>query len=282
MPPLLKAVFLGILPTTVFAFAPPATNQVRVLGVLHSSSINKNYQNLDDDFFDPFLQSPHSFGSNGDNSSEDVSSIGTISTGSTFGFNTGVIKNPESPSSNDGFDPLLSPHAYANGVDAGPVADDAATVTPIIATRKLGILLIDHGSRRQASNDHIHEVARMYENRLNLKNDNVRGDTTVTIVRAAHMEISRPSIMDSLRDIVTMDKVTKIVCVPYFLSPGRHATEDVPTLIEEAKGELAEEGFSVDIVVSDAIGTHLESMLGAVDDLVGWTLNNEGGRCVHS
>jgi len=283
MMPFLTAAVLGLMPMTALAFTPPATaHQARFIRALHSS--------INEDDFDPFLQSPLSFGSSTDDNSNNNSP-----TESTFGFDLGVMNKPESLLSDDSaatatavsttpdngdleFDPLLSPHAYANGVDAAPVGavqvvDNAATASsPLIATGKLGILLIDHGSRRQASNDHIHSVATMYENRLNVKkNNDFSGDTT--IVRAAHMEICEPSIIASMRDLVTNDEVTKIVCVPFFLSPGRHATEDVPQLIEEAKEEFAKEGVVVDIVMSNALGTQLESMMGAVDELVELTLN---------
>ena len=62
----------------------------------------------------------------------------------------------------------MSPYRYANGVDTGPVVD---ATSPIISAQKLGILIIDHGSRLQASNYHIHNVARMYKNRLDQKKD---------------------------------------------------------------------------------------------------------------
>jgi len=104
--------------------------------------------------------------------------------------------------------------------------------------------------------------------------------TQQTVVRGAHMEIADPSILTSLRNLITVDQATKIVCVPYFLSPGRHATKDVPDLIAEAKDVLREEGVmrssrgkDVEVIVSDALGTQTESMLGAVNVLVDLALN---------
>ncbi len=83
--------------------------------------------------------------------------------------------------------------------------------------------------------------------------------------------------------MILNDKVTEIVCVPYFLSPGKHTTVDVPNLIAEAKQLLEEEGLLqqqqqqysfVNILTSQALGTQLEFMLGGVDELVNLTLNN--------
>ena len=257
-----------------------------------------------DDFdFDPLL-SPHSYANGADEAPGDktASVIRSRGSTSTFGFDTGAYDaagtaTDTGTTTDFDFDPLLSPHAYTNGPDESPVdtqtnantnggtnsADemelfDPFPITPTtstITTQKLGILLIDHGSKRKASNEHIHSIAQMYENRLN-ENNVLRGGET-TIVRAAHMEISEPSILDSLRNIIAIDRVDKVVCVPYFLSPGRHATEDVPELIKEARGVLEEEGMgSVDVMMSNALGTHLEGMLGVVDVLVEQTLMNEG------
>ncbi len=116
----------------------------------------------------------------------------------------------------------------------------------------------------------------------------------------------------------------KIVCVPYFLGPGRHASVDVPNLIEESRVALRGEGLllkssrrsrpgggrtggsggaaeaadyvegggegidddddeyddedgEIPILVSDALGSHLEGMLGAVGDLVERALNEHRG-----
>jgi len=246
----------------------------------------------DDAFdFDPFTQSPLSFGEGeaggaaagaspitGEPSSSTARDVAGAEDGEEPGRaaprpparDVALAVDDAAPvggtAGSDLFDPLLSPHAYAHGTDAGPT-----TAGPLAAARTTGVLLIDHGSKRQASNDHIHDVARVYAETLNRKSNNEGGGPAV--VRAAHMEIAAPSIVDSLRDIVTEEGVDKVVCVPYFLSPGRHATEDIPQLIKEAEKTLTEEGFEVEIVVSGAVGTQLNSMLSAVDALVEGSLN---------
>jgi len=315
-----------------------------------NSSINNTPSNNDDDadaLFDPFLQSPLSFGMqpsvlNNDSDGDD-DSTGTVDATGEFRYQStyaesNVVENIYNPlsssssayaslahassaaheintsvtNSNDTtfeFDPLLSPHAYANGIDAGPITSQPAeqskrdnnsigaqtTFNPQLQQqRRIGILLIDHGSKRPASNEHIHAIAKMYEDRLNkattttttLSTSTITS-TTTTVVRAAHMEIANPSILDSLRNLFAADNVAKVICVPYFLSPGRHATEDVPNLIREARRILVDEGvlssladgrdnYDDDgddddddkILVGNALGTQLESMLRAVDYLV--------------
>jgi sirohydrochlorin ferrochelatase len=60
-----------------------------------------------------------------------------------------------------------------------------------ISTSKwVGILLIDHGSKKQASNDRLDE--RIYQQNV---------DSNV-IVKAAHMEIAEPSIPDGLASLL--------------------------------------------------------------------------------
>jgi sirohydrochlorin ferrochelatase len=297
-----------------------------------------------DDDFDPFLHSPLSFGPPSSSSSSPAVVDDDIAAGrANFGFlsydecNIGGELTSAAVSDDDllEFDPLLSPHVYVNGVDAGrippppsPSSSPSVVGVGTRRARKVGIILIDHGSKRSASNEHIHDVARMYERILKdgggCDSRDDHGDTggvedvatitatagqrsmkmmtDTTVVRAAHMELAAPSILDALRDVLLSDGVTEVVCVPYFLSPGRHATEDVPNLIAEARDVLGGEGLlssrerrgrlstsgrsaatdddaatadddEILILVSDALGTHLEGMLGAVDHLVKRTLN---------
>jgi len=258
----------------------------------------------DDDFFDPFLHSPHDYPDGVDNGPEDggsktsPSGLGAIdeifqSDASSFGFSSITsssepsISPPPTENSNDLFDPLLSPHAYPDGINAGPLPEATSQTQSPTNTKKLAILLIDHGSKREASNQHLQFIAETYQASI------IQRDATSTyteemstirsgretIVRAAHMEIAEPSILTSLRNIITIDKATEIVCVPYFLSPGKHSTVDVPNLIAEAKEVLGGEGLllqgEVNILSSQALGTQLEFMLGGVDELVDLALKDD-------
>jgi len=274
----------------------------------------------DDDtsFFDPFLQSPLSFGETTTTmtTSKEEEAV-AANNGRNFGFLTyaenHVGSTAATTTSSLQFDPLLSPHVYTNGIDAGPSMQQPQQqqTQQRKQQKRLGIILIDHGSKRQASNDHIHKIAQMYEQSLqhqlnspssssSKSNNNIRqlysGGGGSVIVKAAHMEIASPSILDTIRDIIISDQVTSIICVPYFLSPGRHATEDVPELIHQARDILRQEGLltlvstatsndndgdgdnhkddEISIVMSDALGTHLVGILNVLDDLVLQAFNN--------
>jgi hypothetical protein len=83
------------------------------------------------------------------------------------------------------FNPTISPHAYSQGVPSTIVGD-----VEISTSKWVGILLIDHGSKKQASNDRLDE--RIYQQNV---------DSNV-IVKAAHMEIAEPSIPDGLASLL--------------------------------------------------------------------------------
>lgn len=293
--------------SSTFGFEVYASSTTQVQYETTTADNNNDNNGEGEDLFDPLL-SPHAYAANGvDETPVDIEDEVNQQT-------TNMNKLTTTGDADDFFDPLLSPHAYANGVDEAPINLDSTTASAAAASaatsssftrqeEKIGVLLIDHGSKRDASNQHIMNVAQLYENRiitskqqqvgfgLSAAASTTSSTKTTTIVRAAHMEIAPPSILTKLRSLIIDDKATKIICVPYFLSPGKHATEDIPQLISEAKAVLRGEGLlsnnsevedanndgcgdgKTSIMVSNALGTHMEGMLGAIDDLVDWTLN---------
>lgn len=87
----------------------------------------------------------------------------------------------------------------------------------------VAILLIDHGSRRTAANHMLSCMANLVQQLV--------GETAV--VRYAHMELAEPSIGRGFADCVEAG-ADEVIAVPYMLSPGRHATSDIPLLVGEA------------------------------------------------
>jgi len=80
--------------------------------------------------------------------------------------------------------------------------------------------------------------------------------------------------------------VDKIICHPYFLSPGRHVAEDVPELIYgavvEMNGGTVEEGVvwdgeeglflgdggEVEVIMTEPVGSKIDRMVDIIGDMV--------------
>jgi len=192
------------------------------------------------------------------------------------------------------FDPLLSPHAYANGTPATVLGDEEAARLSSAATSAaevpgqsggsrsssgttkggvtVGILLMDHGSRNARANERLHEMARMYERSALVgaatATTSPGGSANRVIVRAAHMEIATPSIRDGIRSLLE-DGADEIVCHPYFLSPaGRHVDEDIPRIVREAIDELDIDPDRIPVRTTPAVGSSTDVMIEAIHSLV--------------
>jgi sirohydrochlorin ferrochelatase len=88
-------------------------------------------------------------------------------------------------------------------------------------TRADAIIVVDHGSRREAANRMLDEVAALVQLRTSAR------------VYPAHMELAEPTIRQAF-DAAVADGAEEIVVFPYFLSPGRHSREDIPRMCAEA------------------------------------------------
>ncbi len=123
------------------------------------------------------------------------------------------------------------------------------------------ILLVDHGSRRAASNDQLAAVARMVEALLN---DGTR-------VFGAHMDIAEPGVAAGFAACVAAG-ATEVIAVPYMLAPGRHAMEDIPRLVAEAAAAHPGVRFRV----AEPLGVH-PGIGEAILDRAGLRDRNEAG-----
>ena len=86
----------------------------------------------------------------------------------------------------------------------------------------IGLIVVDHGSRRAESNAMLEEMVAM-----------VAQVVPYEIVEPAHMELAEPSIAEAFEACVARGARTVVVS-PYFLLPGRHWRQDIPALVEEA------------------------------------------------
>lgn len=97
----------------------------------------------------------------------------------------------------------------------------------------VGVILVDHGSRFNAANDLLDAVVAMY-----------RAATRTRIAEPAHMELAEPTIEQAFERCVAQG-ARMVVVQPYFLSPGRHSTHDIPRMAAEAAARHAGVTFRV-------------------------------------
>mmetsp|Transcript_20845 Transcript_20845/g.37142 ORF Transcript_20845/g.37142 Transcript_20845/m.37142 type:complete len:234 (+) Transcript_20845:22-723(+) len=92
----------------------------------------------------------------------------------------------------------------------------------------IGVVLVDHGSRKKESNDMLVEFSKLYQKVS--KRD---------IVEVAHMEIATPTIPQAIGLCVSRG-ARSVVIAPYFLSNGRHIQSDIPAIVEDARTQYPE------------------------------------------
>jgi sirohydrochlorin ferrochelatase len=105
---------------------------------------------------------------------------------------------------------------------------------------KIGLLLVDHGSRFQEANDMLVDVAAL-----------VKRLSGLDCVQHAHMELAEPTIRQGFEACIRQG-ATAVVVHPYFLSPGRHSTSDIPRMVAEAARAFP----GIPFCVTEPLGLH--------------------------
>ncbi len=134
-----------------------------------------------------------------------------------------------------------------------------------IARLEQGVILIDHGSRRDASNQLLLEVVALF-----------RAQNDYRIVEPAHMEIAEPSLATAFERCVRQGAELVIVH-PYFLLPGRHWDEDIPALAATAARDYP----GIRYLVTSPLGLHplmAEIIRTRIDDCLEQA-QGRGARC---
>lgn len=124
-----------------------------------------------------------------------------------------------------------------------------------------GVVIVDHGSRRQASNEMLEAFVEMF----------IQHRPQYAIVEPAHMELAEPSIMTAVERCVERGAVRVAVC-PYFFAPGKHWHKDIPELAREAA-----EKAGVSWVVTAPIGL-TPLMVDVIDNRLSHCLSHVAGE----
>jgi sirohydrochlorin ferrochelatase len=105
---------------------------------------------------------------------------------------------------------------------------------------KLGIVIVDHGSRVAESNRLLVDVVELF-----------RQSTGIGNAHPAHMELAPPTIRDAFR-ACRQDGAEFVAVCPFFLLPGRHWSQDIPQLSRDAAESLG----GIPHVVCPPLGLH--------------------------
>ncbi len=126
------------------------------------------------------------------------------------------------------------------------------------------IIIVDHGSRRTESNNSLLQAAERFAS-----------SSAWQIVEPAHMELAEPSISTAFRRCVQRG-AKRVIVFPYFLSPGRHWSQDIPALVAEAAAEHP----GVEWLVTAPFGLHVD-MNRIISDRIECCLQNAAAKADH-
>ncbi len=104
-----------------------------------------------------------------------------------------------------------------------------------------GILIVDHGSRKDEANDMLRCMANLLQTMAGPE----------VVVRYGHMELAQPDVAAGFADCAG-GGATEIIVFPYMLSPGRHSTADIPRMVSDVARSFPHVTFSV----TPAFGVH--------------------------
>ncbi|KPK56427.1 MAG: cobalamin biosynthesis protein CbiX [Thiotrichales bacterium SG8_50] len=86
------------------------------------------------------------------------------------------------------------------------------------------LLVIAHGSRREASNEEVRELTKQLTKRAGQR---------FGFVACGFLELAAPSIKDAI-DCCVANGASEILVLPYFLAAGRHVVKDIPQQVNDA------------------------------------------------
>ena len=87
----------------------------------------------------------------------------------------------------------------------------------------IGLIVFAHGSRVSAANDAVRAVAHEASRRAG-----------IPVYETAFLELAAPTLEEAVSDLAARG-VRRILVTPYFLTMGRHLTEDLPALLAKAR-----------------------------------------------
>ncbi len=89
------------------------------------------------------------------------------------------------------------------------------------------LLIVAHGSRREASNEEVRRLCKQVQE---------KAAETLGMVRPGFLELAEPSIPAGIQACIE-EGAQQVTVLPYFLSAGRHVSEDIPAEVNRARAQ---------------------------------------------
>lgn len=116
------------------------------------------------------------------------------------------------------------------------------------------LLIVAHGSRREASNEEVRELTARIA---------AKAGTDYDLVDCAFLELAPPLIPEGIQRCIDRG-ADEVVVLPYFLSAGRHVAEDIPNDVKVKQDE------------HPAINIRIAPYVGGLDGIAGLMLQAAG------
>ena len=113
------------------------------------------------------------------------------------------------------------------------------------------LLIVAHGSRREASNDEVRKLTEVIC---------TKAGNRFMMVIPAFLELASPSIPEGI-EICIQAGANEVVVLPYFLSAGRHVSQDIPAEVDLKRTQYPQ--------VKISIAEYLGSDAGIADLMLG-------------
>lgn len=135
----------------------------------------------------------------------------------------------------------------------------AATETKSAEKKKIGVLLVNHGSRSETWRKSLLEL----ETRVK---DSILASGAVEGIKTAFMEYTEPSIATRLKEF-DADGFTDIIIVPVFLTVSPHSFDDIPTIIGQKEDPQSMEVLKIEKIerYTPKARTHITPLLDFTD-----------------
>lgn len=135
----------------------------------------------------------------------------------------------------------------------------AATVADSVATQKIGVLLVNHGSRSETWRQALLDLETTVK-------DSILAGGEVSGIKTAFMEYNEPSIATRLKEF-DAEGYTDVIIVPVFLSVSSHSFDDIPTIIGQKEDPQSMETLKIEKIerYTPKAKTHITPLLDFTD-----------------